>query len=185
MPEVAKSGHGQKSRQNGDGRPARTASTEAWAKIDSLVPDPANARVHDDAQIEKLRASVKQFGQVWPILVGREDHKIICHHGLWEALRAEGFKECKVIYADGLNAEQRRAFALADNRLAEASEWDKAALNAELAALIDLGFDMGSMGWEAEELERLLTQPEGNFKDLDENLPTDHECPKCHYKWSE
>src|SRR4051812_39274449 len=88
---------------------------ETWP-VDRLKPYDRNARVHGKEQIQQLRASFREFGQVWPILV-RADGTIIAGHGRLEAATAEKFKEVQVIVANGWTEQQCRAFGLLDNRV--------------------------------------------------------------------
>ncbi len=155
-----------------------------WRAVSKIKPDPKNVRIHDEGQVDMLRASLREFGQVWPILI-RKSGKIVAHHGVYEAAIREGFDEVKVLNVEGMTDDQIRGFMLADNRLAEISTWDEDALKAELEALAELGFDSRTIGYEKTELEKLLTDEVANFRELDENLPTNHECPSCGYRWSE
>jgi ParB-like chromosome segregation protein Spo0J len=85
---------------------------------------------------------------------------------------------------------QRRAYILADNRIALNSGWDDAMLALELQGLETDGLDLGLMGFDEAELQKLLqgldlpAEAPEDFKEVDENIETDHECPKCGYKWS-
>lgn len=121
----------------------------AWLK-----PYQRNARTHSAKQIEQLRGSFRQFGQVWPILA-REDGTIIAGHGRLEAAKAEGLAKVRVIVAAGWSEEQCRAFGLLDNKVALNSEWDEALLGAELAELGTLGIDPVALGFEPAELAAL------------------------------
>ncbi len=148
----------QRQAASGAKRPRNSASLEAaWVPITKLKPNPSNTRLHDERSLEGLQASLRQFGQVWPILADKSG-MVIAHHGILEALKREGFEEAKVVYAEGMSKAQQRAFVVADNRLAEISAWDEEGLRAELQALADLGFDMDSVGYELAELEAALTE---------------------------
>jgi ParB-like chromosome segregation protein Spo0J len=127
-----------------------------WRPIGSLRPDPKNVRLHDEPQIELLRASVREFGQVWPILA-RKDGTVVAHHGILEALKREGYEEAKVAFVEGMSAQQIAAFAIADNRLAMISDWDESALKAEVDALAAAGFNMEAVGYSADALEKMLS----------------------------
>lgn len=145
---MAKNAHGK--------RPKSAASMEAaWRKISDIYPNPKNVRVHSDEQVKLLQASIEEFGQVWPILVDG-DGMIVAHHGVFEALKRGAYDEAKVVYVEGLSPEQVRAFVVADNRLAEISKWDEEGLRAELKALSELGLSMDAVGYEAEDLAKLL-----------------------------
>jgi hypothetical protein len=88
-----------------------------------------------------------------------------------------------------LNELQRRAYVLADNRIALNSGWDEAMLALELTELKIDGLNLESLGFATDELDRLLNPPEppvssSEFKEFDEEIETEHECPKCGYRWS-
>jgi len=137
-------------------RPKSAASMRAaWRALSEIQPNPQNVRLHSDEQVKLLAASIREFGQVWPILVD-EGGMIVAHHGVFEALKREGFDEAKVVYVEGLSPDQIRAFVVADNRLAEISQWDEAGLRAELEALVGLGLDMDAVGYEADDLAKLF-----------------------------
>src|SRR4051794_395906 len=97
----------------------------------SLVPDSRNARRHPDRQISQLAANIQRFGFPIPI-VADQNNMIVAGHGRWEAAKKLGLPEVPVIRRSFLNPCERRAFALADNRLAELSSWDPEILSGEL-----------------------------------------------------
>lgn len=144
------------------GTQAKAASRKIvlWS-IDRIKPYARNARRHSATQIEQLRASFRRFGWTIPLLV-REDGTLIAGHGRFEAAKLEGFKEVPVIIATGWSEEQCRAYALADNRLAEGSDWDKDLLSIEIQELSAIGgFDLGSdLGFSEKEIVRAL-KPDG------------------------
>jgi hypothetical protein len=108
---------------------------ETWP-ITRPKPYDKNTRKHSDAQIEQIRASLREFGWTMPLLV-REDDTLIAGHGRLKAGLAEGFTEVPVIVAKGWSDAQCRAYAIADNRLSETSEWDKELLNLANTAFTD------------------------------------------------
>ena len=130
---------------------------ETWA-IERLKSHTRNARKHPKKQIEDLRGSLRRFGQVWPLLV-RDDGTLIAGHGRLEAMRHEGFAEIRVIVANGWSEDQCRAFGLMDNKLALNSEWDEDLLGMELADLSAAGVDLGALGFDDGELDKLLPLP--------------------------
>ena len=101
----------------------------AWLK-----PNPRNAKKHGPEQIAQLRAALRQFGWTMPVLA-RDDGMIIAGNGRVEAAKLEGITEAPVIIPAGWTADQFRAYALADNRIAENSDWDEELLALELADL--------------------------------------------------
>lgn len=125
---------------------AKKAGRYELIPIDSLVPYPGNARTHSAEQIEMLRASLREFGFVSPVLVDGE-RNIIAGHGRVMAAKDEGMTEVPCVYVDGLTDEQRRAYIIADNRLAEHAGWDVEMLKLELEELEIAGFDISLTGW--------------------------------------
>lgn len=120
--------------------------------IGELVPYANNARVHSKAQIAQLRASLREFGFVTPVLIDF-DNNIIAGHGRVEAARAEGMTEVPCVLVSSLTEVQRKAYVLADNRLSETAAWDEPLLRMELVGLEKLSFDTGIIGFSAETLE--------------------------------
>src|ERR1700743_2300816 len=119
--------------------------------LDQLIPYARNARTHSDEQVAQIAASIKEFGFVNPILVG-PDRVIIAGHARLMAARNLGLTEAPVIVVEGLTDNQRRALALADNRLPLEAGWDEAMLRLEIEALQNADFDVSLTGFEDEEL---------------------------------
>jgi len=125
------------------------------AKTDSLVPYANNARTHTPAQIDKIIASLKEFGFTNPVLTdGRRG--IIAGHGRVLAAAQLGMAEVPTIELSHLSAAQRRAYVLADNRLALDAGWDDELLTLELGELRDAGFDLALTGFDGLELDALF-----------------------------
>ena len=135
-------------------------------KIDDLVPYQNNARTHSQAQINKLRASLREFGFVNPIIVD-SDNTIIAGHGRLEAARAEGLKEVPCVLVDYLTEAQKKAYVIADNRFALDAGWDEEMLKAEIEALEADAFDLTLTGFDLPEIEDLFRS------DTEENLVDD------------
>ena len=111
--------------------------------IELLIPYENNAKEHSEEQINKLRASIDEFGFISPILIDR-DYNIIAGHGRTIAAKRNGIKEVPCVFVEGLTEAQRKAYILADNRLAEFGKWDFDLVNAELEGLDDLDFDISA-----------------------------------------
>ena len=111
--------------------------------VECLKPDPANARQHSAKQIHQIAKSIETFGFNVPILVD-SNLNVIAGHGRLLACKRLGWREVPTIRLDHLTPEQRRAFMIADNRLAEVAKWDDRLLAEQLQALasVDLDFDM-------------------------------------------
>lgn len=123
-------------------------------KIDHLIPYERNARTHSPAQIDQLRRSLREFGFVTPVLIDSAGN-VIAGHGRLEAAKLEGIEEAPCVLVEHLSEAQRRAYILADNRLAELSDWDEEKRSAELLALRDEGVDITLTGFGAADV--LLT----------------------------
>lgn len=119
--------------------------------VASLVPYANNARTHSDDQVAQIAASIKEFGFNNPILVDGANG-IIAGHGRLLAARKLGMTEVPAIELSHLSETQRRAYILADNRMALEAGWDNELLTLELSALEDAGFDLTLSGFSDEEL---------------------------------
>ncbi len=138
---------------------------EHWP-IDRLTPYDRNARTHSEFQITQIAASIREFGFANPILVDGQNG-IIAGHARLLAARELGLSEVPVVVLDHLSETQRRAYVLADNRLALSAGWDNDLLKAELAALSQEEFDLALLGFEDEELAELLKADESALVDED------------------
>jgi DNA modification methylase len=131
---------------------------ELWP-IDKLIPYARNARTHSDAQIAQIAASIAEFGFNAPILVD-SSAGIIAGHGRLLAARKLKLEQVPVVILDHLTENQKRAYILADNKLAELAGWDEEMLRLELQALEQDGFDLEVVGFTDQELAELLGEPE-------------------------
>lgn len=112
-----------------------------------LVPYEKNAKIHGAGQIEKLKASIEEFGFLTPCLIDR-DYNIIAGHGRVMAAKELGMESVPCVFIEGLTEAQRRAYILADNRLGELGEWDMDLVFSELEELKDMDFDIELTGFE-------------------------------------
>ena len=132
-----------------------------------LIPYENNARVHSDVQIEKLVASVREYGVILPVLID-ENNGIIADHAVVSACLKLEISEIPCVRAVHLTEAQKHAYILADNRLAEDSEWDKAKLKSEMLILRDnFGLELESTGFEKREILRLKLDTAETPKDED------------------
>src|SRR5712691_8585705 len=127
---------------------------ELWL-IDKLIPYARNPRTHSEAQIAQIAASIAEFGFNSPILVDSKAG-IIAGHGRLLAARKLRITEVPVIVLDHLTETQKRAYIIADNQLALNAGWDEDMLRVELAALQEENFDVALIGFDDDELARLL-----------------------------
>ncbi|MBT2748651.1 MULTISPECIES: ParB/Srx family N-terminal domain-containing protein [unclassified Lysobacter] len=123
--------------------------------VGALIPYARNARTHSDAQVAKIAASIVEFGWTNPILVDG-DNGIIAGHSLLLAARQLSFDKVPVIELAHLTSAQKRAYVIADNRLAENAGWDEELLRLELADLRDHDFGLDLLGFTDDELDELL-----------------------------
>lgn len=124
----------------------------ARVPIGELVPYARNARTHSESQIAQIRASLREFGFVNPVIID-SDRNIIAGHGRVLAAQAEGMTEVPCVLVEHLTDAQRRAYILADNRLAEQSGWDTEMLALELGEIQAAGMDLTITGFSAADLE--------------------------------
>jgi len=135
-------------------------------KVQELIPYVNNARTHSDEQVAQIAASIKEFGWTNPLLVDGTNG-IIAGHGRLMAARKLSLDTVPCIELAHLSDKQRKAYILADNRLAMNSGWDTEMLSLELKSLDDEGFDLELLGFDADELAKLFDKNEEE-KDLKE-----------------
>ena len=144
----------------------------AYRKVETLIPYARNPRTHSDAQIAKIAASLVEFGWTNPILVDG-DNGIIAGHGRLAAARKLGLAEVPVIELAHLTPAQKRAYVIADNRLALDAGWDEEMLAVELAELSDVGYDLALTGFEDSELQSLLADEQATDAARQDDEATD------------
>ena len=124
-------------------------------QIDALIPYARNSRTHSDAQVAQIASSIKEFGFTNPVLIDGGGG-IIAGHGRVLAARKLGMSEVPCIRLEHLTDAQKRAYVIADNRLALNSGWDTEMLKVEFADLQELGFDLELTGFDLDEIKELL-----------------------------
>lgn len=137
-----------------------------YRSVDSLIPYANNARTHSDEQLAQIAASIREFGFNNPILVDG-DRGLIAGHGRLLGARKLGLTMVPVIELAHLSPTQKRAYILADNRLAESAGWDNELLSLELADLSVAEFDLDLLGFSADELDKLLDSENTGLTDDD------------------
>jgi ParB-like chromosome segregation protein Spo0J len=165
-------------------------------RIDALEPFPGNPRRGDIAQ---LRASLRRFGQVLPVLVdpqlGADGlQRIVAHHHVVLAAIEEGWTHVAVIANEFADEEEARAYLVADNQLADLGGYDLELLHAQLKAVASTPLALDGTGYPADYLTTLehqlaemrrAAQPPAEFPPIDpDDLETAYRCPSCHYEWS-
>ena len=167
-----------------NGSPQEPAQVETLPLSD-LIPYARNSRTHSDEQVIQIASSIKEFGFTNPILTDG-DGGIIAGHGRVMAAKKLGLDEVPTISLAHLTDAQRKAYVIADNKLALNAGWDEELLAIELSDLREMDFDLSLTGFDGEEIERALNPPEIDFEPgteddqgrLDEKTPI--ECPHCH-----
>src|ERR1700687_4019135 len=127
---------------------------EHWP-IERLLPYANNARLHSEADLDKLAAAIRKCGWTVPVLVDEEGN-LLAGHGRAAAAPRVGVTSIPVIVARGWSEEEKRAYRLADNQLAARASWDFEQLRNELQELGFTGFDVGLIGFEPDQLETIL-----------------------------
>jgi ParB-like chromosome segregation protein Spo0J len=154
-------------------------------KLEKLIPYARNSRTHSDQQVAQVAASIREFGFTNPVLIDAEDG-IIAGHGRVMAARKLGLTEVPCIRLGHLTETQKKAYIIADNRLAEVGGgWDEEMLGLELADLREADFDLDLIGFDAGEIEAALNPAEPIQSDSDDgeriqDVKEPIECPHCH-----
>ena len=143
---------------------SKTTTEMQLISIDKLVPYVNNARTHSAEQIIKLRSSLREFGFVNPIIIDR-DFNVIAGHGRLMAAKEEGINEVPCVFADFLTDAQKKAYILADNRMAMDAGWDEELLKIEMEELQNLGYDLEFTGFDEKELADLFGVDDKEVKD--------------------
>lgn len=138
-----------------------------YLPLDKLLPYARNSRTHSDEQVAQIAGSIKEFGFTNPVLVD-SDGGIIAGHGRVMAARKLGMDKVPTICLGHLTETQRRAYVIADNKLALNAGWDDALLRVEFAALQDADFDLSKMGFSGKEIADLLGVEDDSGDDNDE-----------------
>lgn len=164
------------------------AALFSYKKAADLVPYAKNARTHSQAQVSKIAASIKEFGFLNPVIVDGKNG-IIAGHGRVLAAMEAGIDEVPTVEASHLTDAQKRAYILADNRLALDAGWDDSILAMELIDLQAVDFDVSLTGFSVDEVDILVNGPsfapgsEDDQGKLDELAPKIVTCPHCGGEW--
>ena len=133
----------------------KTTTEMQLVPITKLVPYVNNARTHSPEQINKLRSSLREFGFINPVIIDR-DYGVIAGHGRILAAKEEGISEVPCVFADHLTEAQKKAYIIADNRMAMDAGWDEELLRVEIESLQALDFDPLLTGFDEKELSKLF-----------------------------
>lgn len=141
--------------------------------VSALRPYARNARTHSRRQIKKIAASIERFGFVNPVLID-ENNQIIAGHGRVAAAKLLGWPEVPTLRIEHLDAAEKRAYILADNRLAEDAGWDQEMLAIELQGLIELDFSIELTGFDIAEVDHILdaeAEAQAPDRNIDDDVP--------------
>lgn len=147
----------------------KTTTDMKLVSISKLVPYVNNARTHSPEQINKLRSSLREFGFINPVIIDK-DYGIIAGHGRVLAAKEEGIDEVPCVFVDYLTESQKKAYILADNRMAMDAGWDEELLKLEIESLQAEDFDVSFTGFDEKELADLFKDKETEVKDDDYDL---------------
>lgn len=147
----------------------QTTTEMKLVSIDKLIPYVNNARTHNAEQINKLRASLREFGFINPVIIDG-DYNIIAGHGRVMAAKEEHIEEVPCVLADHLTSAQKKAYIIADNRMAQDAGWDEELLRIEIEALQAEAFDIGLTGFEEQEIADLFGSDDDKVEDDDFDL---------------
>ena len=150
----------------------KTTTEMQLVPISKLVPYVNNARTHSPEQIKKLRSSLREFGFINPVIIDR-DYGVIAGHGRILAAKEEGIREVPCVFADHLTEAQKKAYIIADNRMAMDAGWDEELLRVEIESLQGMDFDPLLTGFDEKELAALFdegTEAKDDDFDVDEEL---------------
>ena len=144
--------------------------------VEKLIPYINNARTHSDEQIQKLRSSLREFGFINPVIIDRA-YNVIAGHGRILAAKAENISEVPCVFVDYLNDAQKKAYILADNRMAMDAGWDEELLKVEIESLQGADFDVSLTGFDETEIAELFADDNDDVKDDDFDVEGELEKP--------
>ena len=148
----------------------KTTTEMQLVPLSKLVPYVNNARTHSPEQLTKLRSSLREFGFINPVIIDR-DFNVIAGHGRIAAAKEEGMEEVPCVFADFLTEAQKKAYILADNRMALDAGWDEELLRIEIESLQGADFDVSLTGFGEDEIADLFAgDGEKDVKDDDFDL---------------
>ena len=152
------------------------AQSVEMRSVDDLFPYANNSRTHSQQQIDQIAASINEWGWTIPILVD-ENGMIIAGHGRIMAAQKLGIKEVPTMVAEGWTEAQKKAYVIADNKLALNADWDYELLEAELKGLDELDFNIDLIGFDVDELQELAIEDIEGEAGLSDEYTTKIEAP--------
>ncbi len=158
----------------------KTTTEFQLVATEKLIPYVNNARTHSPEQITKLRSSLREFGFINPVIIDK-DYNVIAGHGRIAAAKDEGIAEVPCVFVDYLTEAQKKAYILADNRMALDAGWDEEMLRIEIESLQAEAFDIGLTGFDDKELADLFRTDGSEAHEDDFDLEAELEKP-CYSK---
>ena len=149
-----------------------------YKKVQDLIPYVNNSRTHSEEQVNQICASINEFGFTNPLLIDEKD-SIIAGHGRLMASKKLGMEEVPCIVLEGLTEAQKKAYIIADNKMALNAGWDEELLKIELENLKELDFDLDLTGFNIDELDELFKQDEEEKEIIEDEVPEVPEEPKA------
>lgn len=169
--------------------------------VDALIPYARNARTHSPEQVQKLAGSIKEFGFINPVIIS-DDGCVLAGHGRIMAAQKLGIKQVPCVVESHLTEAQKKAYILADNRLALDSGWDEEMLKIEISELKEMDFNLDSIGFDGVEIDEIFK--DHDVQEFTENLTEDkdthskeldlgdfdqdkfkHTCPRCGMRFND
>ena len=154
---------------------SKTTTEMQLVDINKLIPYVNNARTHNAQQINKLRSSLREFGFINPVIIDR-DFNVIAGHGRIMAAKEEGINEVPCVFVDYLTEAQKKAYIIADNRMAMDAGWDEELLKVEIESLQADDFDLSLTGFDEKELAGFFDTSD-NAKEDDFDVDAELEKP--------
>ena len=161
-----------------------------YQKVTDLIPYVNNSRTNSEEQVKQIAASIKEFGFTNPILID-ENKGVIAGHGRLLAAGKLALAEVPTIVLEGLTEAQRKAYVIADNKLALNAGWDFEMLKLELEELSNLKFDFELTGFAQFELANIFDDgvrevQQSKTQEIDvDSFDADHQCPKCGFEFND
>lgn len=159
-------------------------------QIDDIQPHPRNPRLHNEENLNAIAASLKEFGQRTPIVVWSKRNLVIKGCGTWQAAKdVLGWRKIDIVRADSLTEKQALAYAIADNKTTDMSEFDYDMVSEIVGDIAKSDVNIESLGFSTLELDVLLevdspVDSPDEFASYDDGIEVEHRCPKCGYEWS-
>lgn len=174
-------------------KPEAFSVEESWPEmkrekrlLSAIHPYPMNPKHHPPAQLAMLAELIRKYGPDQDIVIDGDEDYILKGHGRHKAAIIAGLKEFPCVIRFGLSDADKKAMRIQDNQVALLGGWDPELIRAEVMELKSMDFDVGLLGFGNTQLVEFTTTPlpPSQFPSVGSDIQTEHECPKCHYRWS-